>query len=164
MQIHSISELPNTPAIYLLFGGKKRKTYVAYVGIADKLKRRIEQHLVNRDSSIATGTTAACLNPDYVTEIWWFSHPKFYDRNTLIASELVAFDHFEPTLRSRGSIPEIALELYRRDEFQKEMKKLLMQGPTGKLDIPTLQEALKKIDRLEKRIITMEKKIEKTES
>jgi hypothetical protein len=67
---------------------------------------------------------------------------------------------FEPTLCSRGSIPAIALEMYHRDEFQKEMKKLLMQGPTGTLTIPTLQEALKKLFDLKKRVVSIEKKLE----
>jgi excinuclease UvrABC nuclease subunit len=58
IKVSSISKLPNVPAVYVLFGGKERRRYVAYVGIADKLKRRIEQHLVTRDSSVATGTSA----------------------------------------------------------------------------------------------------------
>jgi hypothetical protein len=161
IEIDSISELPRTPALYLLYSGKKRTRYVAYVGIANNLKRRIEQHLVNRDSSITTGTSAACLNPDYVTEVSWFSHPKFYDRNTLIAAELVAFDYFQPALRSRGNLPEIPLEMYHRVDFQEEIEKILRQGPTGNLCIQTSHEALKRIDRLEKRIMQLEKKFAK---
>ena len=111
INISSISKLPNVPAIYAMYGGKRSK-YIAYVGMADKLKRRIEQHLINRDSSVTTGTSATGLNPDHVTELRWWENPKFSNRNFLHASELVAFDLFQPTLRSRGNIPKVVLEIY----------------------------------------------------
>ena len=105
MKIASISELPNSPAVYAMYGGHDRMRFVAYVGVADKLKRRIIQHLVNRDSSVATGTSAVGLNPDYVTEVRWWEHPRFNDWNVLVAAELMAFEVFDPALRSRGRIP-----------------------------------------------------------
>ena len=57
--IHSISDLPNTPAVYAMYGGQGRSLHVAYVGIGGKLRGRVEQHLVRRGSSVATGTSAA---------------------------------------------------------------------------------------------------------
>lgn len=60
------SDLPNVPAVYAMYGGRGRSQYVAYVGVADKLRARIEQHLARRDSSMTTGTSAAMLNPDHV--------------------------------------------------------------------------------------------------
>jgi len=57
--VYSVSELPQVLAVYAMFGGKGRGRYLAYVGIADKLKRRVAQHLIRRDSSITTGTSAA---------------------------------------------------------------------------------------------------------
>lgn len=161
INVTSISELPNLPAVYVLFGGKSSKRYVAYVGIADKLKRRIEQHLVTRDSSVATGTSATGLNPDFITELRWWLHPRFSDRNVLEAAELVAFDLFEPSLRSRGNIRKTALELYKRPEFQNEMKELFSREPDGRLVIPTLQDVLERIERLEKRIAILERKSRK---
>jgi excinuclease UvrABC nuclease subunit len=44
LRVSSIDELPSVPAVYVLFGGKRGSRYLAYVGIADKLKNRIEQH------------------------------------------------------------------------------------------------------------------------
>ena len=66
-----IADLPATPAVYAIQGGWGRYRYVAYVAIADDLKRRIDQHLVRRDSSITTGVAAASLAPDPVTEVVW---------------------------------------------------------------------------------------------
>ena len=62
--------MPNVPAVYVMYGGRDRK-YIAYVGIGDELKCRVHQHLVKRDSSVVTGTSAVGLNPDYITEVRW---------------------------------------------------------------------------------------------
>ena len=43
------------------------------------------------------------LNPNFVSEVEWWEHASFDDRDQMAAAELLAFDHFEPTLRSRGS-------------------------------------------------------------
>ena len=50
-----------------MHGGRGRGAHVVYV--AGKLKQRVEQHLVRRDSSVTTGASAVCLNPDLVTEV-----------------------------------------------------------------------------------------------
>ena len=71
------SDLPKVPAVYALYGGRGRGSYVAYVGQAVKLRVRIEQHLVRRDSSVVTGVAAVSLNPDHVTEVRWWVHPEF---------------------------------------------------------------------------------------
>jgi hypothetical protein len=75
--LHSLSELPSKPSAYAMYGGRGRGQYCAYVGIADNLKRRVMQHLVRGDSSVATGTSAVVLNPDYVTEVRWWSMKAF---------------------------------------------------------------------------------------
>ena len=47
------------------------KSYVAYVGMGGNLKQRIEQHLIKRDSSVTTGTSAVGLNTDHVRRVDW---------------------------------------------------------------------------------------------
>ena len=44
-----VSQLPNVPAVYAMYGGRGRGLHVAYVGIADYVRGRINQHLINRD-------------------------------------------------------------------------------------------------------------------
>src|SRR5690349_21209565 len=87
-----VTDLPNHPALYALCGGTGKRMHVAYVGITDSLKRRAAQHLLSRDSSVATGTSAVGINPDYVTEIRWWEHRRFSKRSGREAAELVAFD------------------------------------------------------------------------
>jgi hypothetical protein len=97
----------------------------------------------------------------FITELRWWLHPKFNDRKVLEAAELVAFNLFEPSLRSRGNIRKTALELYKRLDFQIEMKELFSREPDGRFVIPTLQDALNRIEQLEKRIAKLESKSKK---
>lgn len=110
-RIPRITDLPNSPAVYILFGGKKGNKFPTYVGIADKLRSRISQHLIRRDSSITTATSIVSLNPDYITEIQWWEYPDFIERGFLEAAEEVAFEIFNPVLRSRGKLTSRAQEL-----------------------------------------------------
>ena len=98
----NLSELPAKPAVYTLMGGSSRNRYAAYVGIGSNLRSRITQHLVLRDSSVATGTSAACLNPDYVTEVRWWQHKTFKKDSHRQAAEVVAVKVLDPMLRSRA--------------------------------------------------------------
>ena len=161
IKIHSISELPNKPAVYAFYGGRGRSTYVAYVGVTKVLKDRIIEHLVKRDRSVATGTTAVVLNPDFVTEVKWWEYEEFSDWQFLQAAELVAFDVFEPALRSRGRIKKHSKELYEDPVFRENMQTLFTGEPTGHLVILTLEDALAKIEELEQRVFKLEKRLSK---
>jgi hypothetical protein len=107
-----------------------------------------------------TGTSAASLKPDLVTRLEWWLSEKFEDRDYLQAAELIAFDKFEPTLRSRGRITSEAEALAETTEVVEEIESLLEEGPTGTVDIPTLSDALSRIERLEGRIDQLEQKLE----
>jgi hypothetical protein len=152
----ALSELPSLPAVYALYGGRDTSRSAAYVGIADKLRQRIRQHLVTRDSSVATGTHVVSLNAELVTEVAWWEHPAFADRIRLEAAELVAFDVLEPTLRSRGAIHTEASKMYNDAGFHAEMQRLFAGEPAGKWSIPTLEDALERISALERRLAALE--------
>jgi hypothetical protein len=147
-----ISTLPNTPAVYAMYGGTGGSRYVAYVGIAGKLKQRITQHLIRRDSSITTGATAVSLNPDKVTEIRWWDHEQFADGDYLAAAEMVAFRVLDPVLRSRGKIGDKAKAMTADSEFNSKMEKLFECESAGHLIVPNLKEALDRIAEPEKKI------------
>ena len=159
MPLKSVSELPNEPAVYAMYGGRGRDKDVAYVGIARKLKQRIQQHLVRRDSSVTTGVSAVSLNPEHVTKVSWWEHQSFSDDVSLNAAELIAFEELNPDLRSRGNITTAASELSAKPGFRDQMKALFQSEPTGTLFIPTLNDALQRIDDLEERLASLEKKI-----
>lgn len=154
--LRSISELPRVPSVYAMYGGQGQGSHVAYVGIASNLKNRIIQHLVRRDSSVATGTSAVVLNPDFVTEVQWWENLKFKERHMLEAAELIAFDVLNPALRSRGKAQKNAELLYTDDNFRKEMRSLFSSKPTGRLILPSLNDALDRIKTLEKKVARLE--------
>ena len=158
-----ISDLPTDPALYALYGGTGRGRHIAYVGITGNLRSRIRQHFIRRDSSIVTGTSAASLNPDLVTRLEWWLRDGFEDRDHLQAAELVAFEELEPTLRSRGRITSEAEALAEDDEFTEEVRAMLDEEPTGTVEVPTLSEALSRIERLEKQVGRLEERLREIE-
>jgi hypothetical protein len=157
----SLSDLPNTPAVYAMYGGKGPGLYCAYVGVAGKLKGRIFQHLLRRDSSVTAETSAVVLKPEYITQIRWWEHPGFAERHIMEAAELVAFDVLNPILRSRGAIQEKARYLYSDEAFRKGMEALFQGDPSGQIALMTLQEAFDRIAELEKRVSELESLMEK---
>jgi hypothetical protein len=161
--ITTIADLPNVPAVYAMYGGRGRSLHVAYVGIAEKLRNRIEQHLIRRDSSVTTGTSVVSLNPELVTEVRWWEQSEFADRAYREAAELVAFDVLEPALRSRGGITDRAKQPYADEQFQHGMRYLFSGEPIGRLVIQTLQDALERIEALERRVALLEKMLAKSD-
>jgi len=144
------------PAVYAMYGGRGKGLYVAYVGIADRLKRRVIQHLITRDSSVATGTSATGLNPDYVTEVRWWEHPHFTHRHVLEAAEFVAFDVLNPILRSRRKMSKRAKRLYDNENFHEETRSLLLSQPKGRLVVQSFQDLVTKITELDRRVTQLE--------
>ena len=158
-KIYSFSHLPNYPAVYVFYGGAGKGSHVAYVGTTKVLKSRIIEHLVKCDRSVATGTTAVVLNPDFVTGVKWWEQPEFADRQYRQAAELVAFEVLQPSLKSRGRTNKESRQLYEDVKFREKMRDFFTSEPTGHLIILTLQDALAKIEDLELRIIELEKRI-----
>jgi hypothetical protein len=154
--LSTIAQLPNVPAVYALYGGQSRGLHVAYVGETTKLKSRILQHLVTRDSSVTTGMHAVSLNPEYVTRVEWWEYPDFADSSVRGAAELLAFDVLAPVLRSRGAPQEQAQKLYQDEEFRNKLRRLFQGEPSGSLSLPPLQE---RVSALEARMIQLEQRI-----
>ncbi len=159
--IYSVTDLPNRPAVYAMYGGRGLGLYVAYVGVADSLKHRIAQHLIRKDSSVTTGVSAAMLNSSNVTELKWWEHVRFQVRIVLEAAELVAFDVLNPALRSRGATKQKSMQLYQDTVFREEMKSLFTGTLSGHLVLRDLSYALDMIDALEKRVAELERRLGK---
>lgn len=159
-QLLKISDLPQMPAVYALYGGDGQNRHVAYVGIADKLRRRVEQHLIRRDSSVTVGTSAAGLNPQYVSRVDWWEHEAFSERDMLEAAEMVASDVLEPVLRSRGRISKRARERYADPATWSRLESVFRGSPSGRLELLSLSEAVERIVALEERVTALERLID----
>lgn len=66
-----LSGLPLKLAVYALLSGRGDNKEVAYVGKSENLKRRLDQHIFKKNSSVTTGATAVILDSDKITEILW---------------------------------------------------------------------------------------------
>ena len=139
------SKVPANPGLYCLLEKKE----VVYVGISKDLRSRLKQHFVLRDSSITTGTSAASLNPEYIETIKWWTHEDFKTKAKLQAAELVAFETFNPILRSRGKSTDKAKEQL-TPTFKRSMKAIFQKPPSGELSIPNMSHLLRRIEELEK--------------
>ena len=150
----SLWELPQLPAVYALCGGSERRRYVAYVGIARKLRRRIGQHLITRDSGVAVGTSAVGINAaDYVTEVCWWQSGSFRGKYALEAAEMVATEILQPALDSRAMIPEATKRKLDDAAFRERMEALFTGEPTGRVPVPSVAS-------LEARVRAVEKKLD----
>ena len=155
-----VYKLPNVPAVYAFYSEGRRVSYVAYVGIAGRLKQRIIQHLIRKDSSVATGTSAVNLNPDFVSRINWWEHPNFNKTVHLKAAEMVAFEVLNPALRSRGTVDNAGMDLFKDEGFNTKFKELFEGEPTGSIEFPSLTDAMEKISTLEARVHKLEEIIQ----
>jgi hypothetical protein len=148
-----ISIVPNKPGLYLLedFSGN-----ISYVGISRALRGRLDQHFNRRDSSVTTGAAAASLNPDRIHCAKWWLDPRFEDLTWREAAELVAFERFEPTLRSLGGITEAARKMIESANFKDLVNEILNREPDGQYSPLNLPNLLSKLVELEQRIKELE--------
>lgn len=158
----SLEGVPNRPAIYALHGGTVGKRPVAYVGQAGKLRDRLQQHLVRRDSSVTTGAAIVSLNPDLVRAVEWWEHERFSEPAALGAAELVAFDVLNPILRSQGRPQASARSLYADMQFHEEFQQLFSGPPSGSLTIETLAGLSARVQSLEERLDTVERELKQS--
>ena len=64
-------------------------------------------------------------------QISWWTHDSFSNRDKLEAAEIVAFEIFNPILRSRGNLTDGAKAMLTQN-FEKEMKRLFKTESSGK--------------------------------
>ena len=161
LEVKTFSEIPNVPAVYALCGRATlhRGTYIAYVGHTHNLRKRINDHLIARDTAIQTGLSAVSLNPEYVMEVRWWEHPSFSERTFHGAAELIAFEVLDPALRSLAQELKRARRAYDDRSFRDEMTSLLSGEPTGRFVVPSLRGALELIEELERRLSALEQQL-----
>ena len=154
-----IKHLPQFPGIYAFKGPNDNHGAFRYVGLSNKLRDRVAQHLLRRDNSVATGASTISLNPDKIAECHWWIHETFGSREHLEAAELIAFKIFNPALVSRGSSSSAALEISRDLEFREQMEDLFSNTPSGYAVFYDLSWAVTKIRELEREILELKEKL-----
>jgi len=156
-EIDELSDLPNIPSVYALCGGKQKNKTVSYVGCTKELHRRMEQHLIRHNSSITTGTSIVSLNPDLVTEVRWWSHERFIEKEFREAAKEIAFTVLEPELCSRKKSTKKSQEMIDDEEFTQEMQELFEREPSGTLHLDNFDDLRSKIRTLENEVEKLKK-------
>lgn len=151
------SDVPKCAGIYALCAGRGKAMYVAYVGTAKNIKQRIVQHLLRRDSSIVTGTSAVSLNPDKVSEVRWWVNKEF--DGFMQEAELVAFEVLQPVLRSRQKKSPPVHYIASKKSFANRMLKIFTSSPSGRIEMPTFHDLLKELSELKQRVRCLEHKV-----
>lgn len=150
----SPSSIPKEAGIYAMYN---RNGDVAYVGHSTNLRNRIVQHMVRRDSSVATGVSATVLNPEKVARICWWLKQEFSDQAYLEAAEVVAFEVLNPSLRSRGSITNRAQDIIEDGTFHDEFVCLFRGEPSGDYHPKTFDNLAELVLELHNRVTELEK-------
>lgn len=158
-EANTVADLPDLPALYALYGGRGDGLYPAFVGITDDLKTRIEQHLVRSDSRAVGETAAISVNPQYVTEVRWWTNQGFTQKLTMEAALLVAYDFLEPVVRSELGITDGARKLYKDSAYVARMREMFKQPPAGHLVIRSLDDAWAEIDAQAARLAELEQRL-----
>lgn len=130
---------------------------VAYVGYSKNLRNRIVQHMIRRDSSVATGVSATVLNPEKVARICWWLKQEFSDQAYLEAAAVVAFEVLNPSLRSRGSITNRAQDVIADRTFYDENVCLFRGEPSGDYHPKTFDNLAELVLELHNRVTELEK-------
>ena len=154
-----VKHLPQLPGI----NGFKRPNNIqdnySYIGLSNKLRESVSQHLLKRDSNVTTGASAISLNPDKIAECHWWIHESFGTREYLEAAELIAFERFNLTLVSRVTPSARSLEISNDEGFKKQMDKLFLNVPSGYIKFYDLSWAINKIKELENEILELKRVI-----
>lgn len=153
------SQVPASSAVYAMFGGEPPRTWVAYVGLAGDLQRRLIQHFVRRDSSVVTRSSAVGVNVDLVVRVDWWEHAAFNNPDALHAAELIGFEVLQPALVSRGGVRKQARERAADPTYRSEVEALFRSAPTGRYVPPRLGDLARDIESLEARVAELEKRL-----
>ena len=156
---YEIKHLPQFPGIYAFKGPNDNHGIYSYLGLSNKLRDRVSQHLLRGDSSVATWANAISLNPDKTAECHWWVHETFSRREHLEAAELIAFEIFNPTLVSKESLSSPALEISRDLEFREQMEDLFSNTPSGYAVFYDLSWVVTKIRELEREILELKERL-----
>ena len=153
--LSKIARVPKEPGIYAMYDKAKK---VVYVGASKSLRERIQQHIINRDSSVTTGVSATVLNPDKISYVQWWIHDEFSRKKCLKAAEYIAFEVLRPILRSRENVSKEAEEMLNDSVFSGKMKSLFSDKPSGKYVPKTLDNLWDSVLDLVERVSELEKR------
>jgi hypothetical protein len=151
-QLASVWQLPDVRAVYGLYGASADEPRLVFVGFAESLLERVVEQLVVPNLRPLPPSAILFMQPGYVREIRWWQHPRFEDPDALRAAEFVASEFLLPLLSSRRPSSAAARTLSTDEGFREQMCALVLGEPSGRLFLPTLEDILDRLGRIEERL------------
>lgn len=148
----SVWHLPDVGAVYALYGASADDLRLVFVGFAESLSERVVEQLVVPNLRPRPQSAILFMQPGYVREIRWWEHPRFEDLEALRAAEFVASELLLPLLSSRRPSSAGARMLSTDEGFREQMSALVLGEPSGRLFLPTLEDILDRLGRIEERL------------
>jgi hypothetical protein len=148
----SVWQLPDVRAVYALYGGSADERRLVFVGFAESLLERVVEQLVVPNLRPRAPSATLFMQPGYVREIRWWEHALFEDPDALRAAEFVASERLLPLLSSRRPSSAGARTLSTDEGFREQMTALILGEPSGRLFLPTLEDILHRLGRIEERL------------
>jgi len=154
--LNSVWQLPAVRAVYALYGAAGDQARLIFVGFAESLLERTLEQLVVPNLRYRSPSTTLFLQPGYVRELRWWEHPRLAAADALRAGEFVASELLHPLLSSRQPSSATARTLSTDERFREEMRALFLGEPSGSLILPTLDDLLERLRRIEGRLASKE--------
>jgi hypothetical protein len=148
----SVWQLPDVRAVYALHGASADELRPVFFGFAESLLERVVEQLVVPNLRPRPPFAILFMQPGYVREIRWWEHPRFEDLDALRAAEFVASELLMPLLSSRRPSTAAARTLSTDEGFRQLMSGLVLGEPSGRLFLPTLEDILDRLGRIEQRL------------
>lgn len=123
-----------------------------FVGVAESLIERLAEQLVIPNLRLRSPSAILFMHPGYVGDIRWWEHSRFAAGEALRAAEFVASDLLRPLFSSRRSSSAPARTLSTDKDFREEMTALFLGEPSGRLVLPTFDQLLERLARIEERL------------
>ncbi len=123
-----------------------------FVGFAESLLERTLEQLVVPNLRYRSPSATLFMQPGFVRELRWWEHPRFEAADALRAAEFVASELLHPLLSSRRPSSADARTLHTDKRFREEMRNLFLGEPSGSLILPTLDNVLERLSRIEERL------------
>lgn len=155
MSRFSLNQIPEGPAVYAMY----EHDQCVFVGFSDRLRERVEQHLIGATPPEAGGMRSARLHPERVTEVVWWLDASFDDPARLEAAWELAIQSLSPVFRPRFSLDPAAVRVLEDHDFTRRMEKLLSGTPSGVFVPQTLDALARTILELEEKVGELEKKL-----
>jgi hypothetical protein len=148
-------EVPELPAVFVAFAHKGGVERVVHIGVASNVHKALSTLLEKQTRDFLAGG-----NSSQFSEVRWWLHDDFHDPVVLEAAGLVALDAFDRKVHKRPQINPAAWKLHNEATFCIRMASEFSGKAHGRLVVPSLAQALRRLSAVEQRLRQLENRLQ----